>query len=301
MDPFRHRVQLFTGKGGVGKSTVVAALALRAAARGLRPLVVELGHRATMGSIFGRAIDYEPIAVGAGVHAMNVVLERALLDYVAEQVRLRGVAQRIVNNPTLERFFHAAPAVAEVVTLRKLERLAAAGDHHPIFVDLDATGHALMFLALPEVFEGLATSGPLRAVLDATTALLRDRERTVLHLVTVPAPLPLRETQELHTRLVADGRVGLGALIVNRVPRRPLTEQEEAALASLGEEAAADVALARRQLRRFARAEQAIAELRALGRPVVTLPELPLVEEGGVTPQLGALGEALERGLVEAA
>ena len=297
MDPFGHRLQLFTGKGGVGKSTVVAAMALRAAAQGHRPLVVELGHRATMESLFGVPVGYEPREVGGGVSAMNMALEDALLDYVAGQVRVRRLAGRIVSNPTLARFFRAAPAVAEVVTLHKLAQLVAAGEHHPIFVDLDATGHALMFLALPEVFEGLATAGPLRAVLERTTTLLRDHERTVLHLVTVPAPLPIQETRELYAKLKADARVRLGALIVNRVPRRPLAASEEVALDALGEEAAPDVALARRQLRRVARAARAVEELRTLGPPLLPLPELPPFEGERAPAALAQLGAILQRAM----
>jgi anion-transporting ArsA/GET3 family ATPase len=76
-------LQLVTGKGGVGKSSVVAALALRAAKRGKRPLIVELGHRATMQSIFGMdALGHAPVEVGGGVRAMNIDFRAAISDYV---------------------------------------------------------------------------------------------------------------------------------------------------------------------------------------------------------------------------
>lgn len=310
-DPHRHRVQLFTGKGGVGKSSVVAAHALACANAGLRPLVIELGHRATMESIFGvRSIGYEPTDVGDGVWACNLALEDALIDYVREQVKVRAIARRVVMQPTLRRFFEAAPAVNEVVALRRIAKLADAGDFHPILVDLDATGHALMFLGLADVFEGLVGSGPLQAILDATTSLLRDEARTVLHLVTLPAELPARETRELYARLAAERRVGLGALVINRVPTQSFDDAELADVArfvaessermgadGLADGLARDLALAEREVRQVRHAHDQIEALRRdVDLPTVILPERPaLRREPRAT--LTQLGRELERQL----
>ena len=97
-DPFASRLSLFTGKGGVGKSTVVAAVALEARRRGLRPLVVELGHRASMQSIFGAGrIGHAPTEVAPGVHASNVDLEHALADYVAAPRKRRSIGLRAIR------------------------------------------------------------------------------------------------------------------------------------------------------------------------------------------------------------
>lgn len=288
LDPHHHRVQLFTGKGGVGKSSIVAAHALACAEAGLRPLVVELGHRATMESIFGvPSIGYEPTDVGGGVRACNLALEDALIDYVREQVKVRAIARRVVMQPTLRRFFEAAPAVNEVVALRRLSKLEQSDDFHPILVDLDATGHALMFLGLADVFEGLVGPGPLRAILDATTSLLRDASRTVLHLVTLPAELPARETRELHARLVSERRVALGALVINRVPTLPFDDGELATLeqlaggerehgSDLSPQLTADLALAEREVRRVRHAHEQVKTLhRDVDLPLVLLAEQP--------------------------
>jgi anion-transporting ArsA/GET3 family ATPase len=275
---------------------VVAAHALAAAREGHRPLVVELGHRATMESIFEvPTIGYAPTDVGDGVSATNLVLEDALIDYVREQVKVRAVATRIARQPTLRRFFEAAPAVNEVVALRRITQLADEGAFHPILVDLDATGHALMFLGLADVFEGLLGAGPLQAILDATTSLLRDASRTVLHLVTVPAELPARETRQLHARLLRERRVALGALVINRVPPRPFTDEEVALLPRLAEypELAADVALAERAIRSH---EGALLQIEALRRdvplPTVLLDERPALRRGASREALRALGVA---------
>lgn len=305
--PFDRRVQLFTGKGGVGKTSVVAGLALEAARRGHRPLIVELGHRASVPALLGKgdvAVGYAPVELVPGVFAMNMTLDDALEDYITGQVRLRRVARAITHNQSLRRFFHAAPAVSEVVTLARLGRLAEApvgarGSFHPILVDLDATGHALMFLELPRVFAGLASTGPLRALLDGFSALLRDPRTTVLHLVTLPLELPAHETRDLHAQLRGDMgaaavRVPLGALIINGVPRAPLTEAEQALLVELAErapETAKDVALARRVLRAAADAARTQAWLRER----VPLPTKCLARVSGALgiAELSQLGAAL--------
>jgi len=228
-----RRLLLFTGKGGVGKSTVVAALAVEAARRGQRPLIVELGHRASMQSIFNvPQIGHAPTPVTADgkVWAANLDLDEAIVDYVVEQVKIRRVARSIAGNHTLQRLFRAAPAVREVAMLNKLrlfEREQSRGRPRwaPILVDLDATGHALMLLDMPQILGNLLSGGPLRGLLDALTGLFTDPARTLLNLVTLPAEIPAQETLELHARLARSGGMPLGALFVNQVPPSPLAPE----------------------------------------------------------------------------
>ncbi|MCZ7678521.1 MAG: hypothetical protein M5U28_07005 [Sandaracinaceae bacterium] len=277
-DPFGARLSLFTGKGGVGKSTLVAALAVEAARRGLSPLVVELGHRASMQAVFGAPeVGHAPALVAPGVHATNVDLDRTLLDYVAAHVRVRAIARRIGASASLRRFFEAAPAVAEVLTLWRIERLLAeerpggAPRFSHLLVDLDATGHALMFLELPRVFAGLADSGPIAALLDSFTALLSDRATTRLHVVTLPGRLPVTETIELVRRLEAEHEVPLGSVFVNRVRAAPLSPEAEPVLAGLrGREPHAAL---REDLGLL---EAALAAHRARRRELARLEALPL-------------------------
>ncbi|MCA9687589.1 MAG: hypothetical protein KC457_35845, partial [Myxococcales bacterium] len=128
----RRQLLLFTGKGGVGKSTTVAALGVRAAELGMRPLIVELGHRASMAAIFSFAlssegadatIDHEPrpIACDGRLSAMRLEQDEALYDYIVAQVKIRRLARAIAGNTSLRGLFGAAPAVREIVTLAKLE------------------------------------------------------------------------------------------------------------------------------------------------------------------------------------
>lgn len=301
---FAQPLQLFTGKGGVGKSSVVAALALEAAERGLRPLIVELGHRASMQGVFGsNGIGYEPSSLGHGVSAMNMDFQRALIDYLTEHVKVRAISRAIVDNRALRGFFDAAPAVPEIVMLNRLRqlldaRLDGAPRHHPILVDLDATGHALMLLELPSVLDGLIGTGPLRRLLVSLSSMIKDPALTRLHIVTLPGELPVQETIELHAKLVQQ-EVPLGALIVNQVPEAPfgpeavlLDEIEIRARRTNQSGLLMEVALGRRSL---ARCELARAQIERLTR-VLPLPviRLPLVFGSGISVEdLKKLGHLL--------
>lgn len=280
-----RRMLLFTGKGGVGKTTIVASLALEAARRGRRPLIVELGHRASMESVFGvDTIGYAPTEVGGGVWAMNLDFEEALAEYLEEHIPVKRVARTIIRNKTLQKFFHAAPSVAEVATLNKLSALEGERGPQgyrwdPIFVDLDATGHAIMLLNLPSVMDGLIGDGPMRRLIDGFSSLLTDPRRTVLSLVTLPLELPAQETVELYERLAKHHDVPLGALFVNQVPPRPLSPKQAGMLDRLEHQARKfeintlvdDVAIARRAMRYHANAR---AQINRLRRDV----PLPIVE-----------------------
>ncbi len=218
-DSLHRPVQFFTGKGGVGKSTVIAAVAMKAARAGQRPLIVELGVHTSSSHLFGGpTVGYEPVEVTEGVHATRVLFEPALVDYVAYRLKLRPIARLVARNNSLRRLFMAAPAVDEIVTLHRVSQLDADDAWGPILVDLESTGHALMFLDLPDVLSVFLEDGPLRQVMDGATRLVHDARRTAIHIVTVPEPLAVRETVELYRDLHRRDRVHLGHLFINRVP-----------------------------------------------------------------------------------
>lgn len=302
--PLVRPLHLLTGKGGVGKTTIAAALALEAARRGGRPIVVELGHRASLARAMGseRPIGHEPVELAPGVFATNVELDHALSDYLARRVRSRTIARRVASDAALRRFFDAAPAVPELLTLERIEALLSRFD--PVIVDLDATGHALMFLELPRVLASIAPAGPIGDLVRALGALLADPARTRLHLVTLPARLPIDETLELHARLSTAGHAPLGVLVVNRVPERPLPAGSDALAASLlarlasgergGGQAREDLALALSASEAHDQLRRELARLAPTGLPRVELPDLVEPPGLGALAQLGRrLGEVL--------
>ncbi len=280
----RPRLELLTGKGGVGKTTLTAALAVHAARGGRRPLVVELGHRSSIQSVLeGVDVGHAPTDVGHGVHAVSVDVDDAILGYAAAQLRVKALARAVVSGRALSGFLRAAPAVAEVATYHYLSSLMAETDDgeprwDPILVDLDATGHALMFLELPRVLDGLLGKGPLRGLLESLSATLRDPEQTALHLVTLARELPVEETEALSATLGADHRIALGSIFVNRIEPQIMDRDLEPArelLVALGDPGiGADLALLARAETERARALAFVDRLRALPEPVVTLPRI---------------------------
>jgi arsenite-transporting ATPase len=270
--PSRHSltrpVQFFTGKGGVGKSTVLGALATTAARAGKRPLIVELGIHTSSSHLFhGPNVSYEPSEVAPGVFATRVQFEPALVDYITSRLKLRLIATLVARNNSLRRLFLAAPGVDEIVTLHRVAQLAGDEKWGPILVDLESTGHALMFFDLPGVLEVFLKDGPLRQVIDSATRLVRDESRCAIHIVTVPEPLAVNETIQLYRGLRRRKDLHLGCLFINRIPRAWLTEDErrlvteELAGPSANEPWASDLMLADYLARRGDSAEKCLRGL----------------------------------------
>lgn len=215
--PLKRPLQLFTGKGGVGKTTVVLALALAHAERaGTKPLIVELGHRASIQSAVDVAIGWTPTEIAPNVHATNIVADDAIAFVLARWLRVRTVANRMLRLAAIQAFVRAAPAVVEVATIERILSLAQEG-FDPILVDADASGHARMFVSLPSVFASLRAGGPVAVLLDRMKTVFADPSRVAMHLVTLPGALPIHETLELDRALREDGHIAMGTVIVNRM------------------------------------------------------------------------------------
>ena len=298
-EPLTRQVQFFTGKGGVGKSTVLGALATAAARAGKRPLIVELGIHTSSSHLFhGPDVGYEPSEVAPGVYATRIQFEPALIDYITSRLKLRPIASLVAKNNSLRRLFMAAPGVDEIVTLHRVAQLAADEHWGPILVDLESTGHALMFFDLPSVLEVFLKDGPLRQVVDSATALVRDDQRCAIHIVTVPEPLAVNETIQLHAQLRKREDLHLGCLFINRVPKAWLDEEElrlvEAELtgASAGQPWAPDLALARYLAHRRQTADKC---LRGLHRDI----DLPTLQFGEQDEGSAAIIEGISKAIEE--
>jgi anion-transporting ArsA/GET3 family ATPase len=268
-EPLTRPVQFFTGKGGVGKSSVIGALAMSAARAGKRPLIVELGAHTSSAHVFrGPRVGYQPAEVAPGVFATRVQFEPALVDYITSRLKLRFIARLVARNNSLRKLFMAAPGVDEIVTLHRVAQLASSDQFGPILVDLESTGHALMFFDLPAVLEVFLSDGPLRQVLDSATTLVRDPRRSAVHVVTVPEPLAVGETVQLYRGLRDRGDLHLGCLFINRTPRVWLDAEErqlvrkELERASTAEPWWADLVLAEYLTRRSETSQKCLRGLR---------------------------------------
>ena len=216
---------LVTGKGGTGKSTLVAALAELAARRRGRALVVEFAAHPRLPQMVGAA---------AAVEAVNLDAEEMIGPALGRLVGLPGFAGMVLGNRVLRLFIRTSPSIREMITLDELrhlvDRWSAAG--HPVLVDLPATGHALSFLDTPRAVHSMLRVGPLAQVARRVEALLLDRARTELVAIALPEELPVNETIELMRRAAEIG-VSSRTVIVNQVPESSLTAQDQPLLEAL--------------------------------------------------------------------
>ena len=242
MSLFDHRMLLFTGKGGVGKSTVTAAMGLLARQRGQRVLLVEVNTESVFRKLFGVSyIGFEPLELVDGIWAINIDPFEALEEYILEQTKIKLVARMISNNSVLKYFFRTAPAVNEIATIHKIWKLEGERDdignrrYDLLLVDLPATGHALAMLKIPAMIAGLTRIGPLYKMVRRYQDLLIDPLRSCINLVTLPEDMPVNETIELGRKLADEVGIRLGYVFANQVDPETLDDKDRKTLAELRE------------------------------------------------------------------
>ncbi len=213
-----RRLVFVTGKGGVGKTAVTAALALLAAERGKRTLVCEVDAKGNLADFFEtRPTAFEEREVQPNLWAMSMDTEASLKQYLTLQLKL-GLMARI---GPLARMFDfvatAAPGVREIVTVGKLCWEVRERHYDLVVVDAAPTGHIVGQLAAPQAINGLVQVGPIRQQTGWMLDILGDPRQTGVAIVTTPEEMPVNETIELQGRLQAETNVDLAAVVVNRV------------------------------------------------------------------------------------
>ena len=231
----RVRLHVVTGKGGTGKSTVAAALALALAAGGRKVLLCEVEGRQGIAQMFDVApLPYEErkVAVapeGGDVFGLAIDPEAALLEYLEMYYRLGRAGRALDRFGVIDFATTIAPGLRDVLLTGKVfeavRRRAAKGSQRPAYdaVVLDAppTGRITRFLNVNAAMAGLARVGPIRNQAEAIMTLLRS-PRTAVHLVTVLEEMPVQETQDAIDELTAAG-LPVGSVVVNFVRRAGLS------------------------------------------------------------------------------
>jgi anion-transporting ArsA/GET3 family ATPase len=213
-----------TGKGGVGKTTIAAGLAVLAARQGKRVLVCEVDAKGTLAeALQSPPLRFDAIRVEAAVHspgevwAMAMDTEDSLREYLGIHLRVPIVARIGPLARTLDFVASAAPGVKEILTIGKLAYEVRERHYDLVVVDAAATGHIVGQLAAPQAINDLVQVGLVREQTRWMLEILADPQRTGLAIVTTPEEMPVDETIDLAGRVGRETPVQLAAVVVNRV------------------------------------------------------------------------------------
>ncbi len=301
MDPrefcTQTRLVIVAGKGGVGKTTVAAALARLASRHGLSVLLLEIEGKHGLAAAFGaEPLDYHDRVLhlpgvqtrtDGAIHAQALSPDAALLEYL-ESHGLRKVSRRLVKTGTVDVVATAAPGIKDIVLLGKVKQLERQGNVDLIVLDAPAAGHAVTFLLNARALLDTVSAGPIRQQAEDVLAMLTDPTRSRVMLVTLPEETPVNEVVE--TAFTLEDKVGidLAPVVVNGIypPLDGLDVDPEQAAAAMDVGLRPGEADALRAAARFRTARQVLQEEQisrladALPLPQLRLPMLFTAEIG---------------------
>ncbi len=235
-----------SGKGGVGKSTLSAGLAVMAARRGKRVLLIESD---TKPDTFGRLheifqvppLGHEPREIFPNLWGASLNSDQALENYVTSIIKIRAVVKSIFNTDFVKMAYVAAPGVKELLIMLAIFELSEERDRRGrkkydlIVFDAPPTGHGLFFLTMPQTLIDVLKAGPLIQVARDVNNLIVDPRRTRLNLVTIAQEMPVVETMEFIDSIRSTMNVGMGCVFLNGLHERAVPAAEEALAAKVRE------------------------------------------------------------------
>ena len=305
---FQRRFAIVSGKGGVGRSTVAAALGWVAARYGLKTCIVQLNARDDLGRMLGASSDfYHPVRLLPDLPLYGCTLRppEALREYGEMKLRFRALHNLVFENDVMRRLLRMVPGMNEMLMLGKAWHMEAAdkdASGRPtwdlLVIDAPATGHGVSLLRLPQAILDAVPFGPMADDARAMKDLLADPRRTALHVVTLPQELPVNEALELCEQARSVIGVPTGYLFVNMLLPRVQGEADRRLLREIADRTATPVErdLVRNALAyehwRAAQQVQVQRLKRQAPLPLVELPHLfAPIDRAGIE-RLGDLAEA---------
>ena len=300
------------GKGGVGKTTVGASLAIAATRSGSDVLLIELEGHSNLSTTFSLdRLNYDEVEIPPDLYlsesdsdrsgrlrARQIGPDDALSEYL-EKAGLGAVSKRLTRSGAMEVVSTAAPGIRDLLTLGKIRQLEQGGTADLIVVDAPAAGHAMTFLTAAAGLADSTTSGPVREQADQVLEMFGDDSRCQVVLVTLAEETPITETVETAYGLEEDVGIKLGPVVVNGL--WPEVDGLAAALEELetsNGSGSADAVAADAARHRLARVASQQAEVARLSGEL-PLPQihLPFLFRSGFGPtELGELADVLAAG-----
>ncbi len=218
VDLLNRRLVFVSGKGGVGKTTVAAALALLGAQHAKRTLACEVDAKGNLADFFETSRPgFVPRQVQPGLFAMAMNTEESLQEYLRLQLRIPGITRIGPLAKAFDFVATAAPGVREILTVGKLAWEVRERHYQLVVADAAASGHIVGQLTAPQAINQLVKVGQVRQQTGWVLETLGDPAVTGLVIVTTPEEMPVNETIELVGRVRAETNVDVAAIVVNRV------------------------------------------------------------------------------------
>lgn len=227
-ESMKQEIHFVSGKGGVGKSLVAAALALKKSQEGRKVLLVELGDQSFYRDFYGvENVGFSPIQLKPNLSVALWSGDTCLREYAVHLIKVETLSRLFFENAVMRAFINIAPALQELAILGKVT--SGSRKHGPplpydcIVVDAFATGH---FLALMEAPKGMASAvqfGPMGEQSRSIDRVLRDSKISHYHIVSLPEELPVKESRELIEKLESEFAVK-PELIMNKVLTTAISE-----------------------------------------------------------------------------
>ena len=223
-----RRLLFVTGKGGVGKTAIAAALGQLAASQGTRTLLCEVDAKGNLAGAFETGpTAFKEREIAPGLWAMSMDTEASLKEYLSLHLKVPLLSRLGPLARTFDFVANAAPGVKEILVVGKLCYEVRERHYDLVVVDAPASGHIVGQLAAPQAMRDLVQVGKVRDQTSWMLDILGDRDQTGVVIVATPEEMPVTETIELVARLRAEVEVPLGAVIVNRVLPELFTRGEE--------------------------------------------------------------------------
>lgn len=218
MSPPTQRLLIVSGKGGVGKSAVAAALAASAHRAGRSVLAIDVAGSGGLAAHFGiGSLAFAPRELRPGLHAMSIDRSKALIEYLQVQAGLPGILTLAPAARAFDALAGAAPGVREIVTLGKVLWETRSRRYDLVVADCLPTGQVTGLLRAPSTIAELVPTGRIRQQAEWMSDLLADPVATQLVLVTLAEELPVVETEETLAYLLDEKLVGNHKIVANRV------------------------------------------------------------------------------------